>query len=139
MFYHFEDVRNHRAYGAIALCARAALAEVAQVDHCICQRLKSIMWLAEAIEPEQEATELILPAKHTLNGVEPLLEYRGIEQQLAPAFRQFSASGIQVDVWHHAAVENRLPVTPAIVDAIKAHDRASEIQADGVSDPRHHR
>jgi hypothetical protein len=26
-----------------------------------------------------------------------------------------------------------------IVDAIKAHDRASEIDADGVSDPRHHR
>jgi hypothetical protein len=32
--------------------------------------------------------ELILPAKHTLNGVEPLLEYRGIEERLAPVLVQ---------------------------------------------------
>ena len=97
------------------------------------------MYLAEAFEPEQQAAKLILPTKHTLNGVEPLLEYRGIEERLAAAFRRFSASGIRIDVWHYAAVENRLPVAPAIVDAIKAHERASEIDADGVSDPRHHR
>src|SRR5258706_16175665 len=97
------------------------------------------MQLAETLEPDQQATELILPAENTLDGVEPLVEYRGIEERLAAAFRRFSASGIRVDVWHHAAVENRLPVTPAIVDAIKAHDRASKIKADGISDPCHHR
>jgi hypothetical protein len=62
-----------------------------------------------------------------------------MSKDLAAAFRRFSASGIGVDVWHDAAVENRLPVAPAIVDAIKAHDRVSKIDADRVNDPRHHR
>ena len=32
------------------------------------------MQLAEAFEPEQQVAEFVLPAKHTLNGVEPFLE-----------------------------------------------------------------
>ncbi len=95
------------------------------------------MQLADALEPKQQATEFVLPAKHTLNGVEPLLENRLVEKWLAAAFREFPASGIGVYVRHHAAVENRLPVTPAIVDAIEAHDRALEIQTNGIRDPRH--
>ena len=49
-----------------------------------------------------------------------------------------SASGIGVDVWHHAAIENRLSVAPAIVDAVEAHDRTLKIEANGTRDPRHH-
>src|ERR1700676_5681521 len=97
------------------------------------------MQVAQAFEPEQQAVEFVLPAIHTLNGVEPLLEDRLVESWLAAAFRGLPASGIGVDVWHHAAIEDRLPVTPAIVNAVKAHDRASKIEADGTRDPRYHR
>src|ERR1700730_3630733 len=94
-----------------------ALAEVAQVDHRVCQCFECIMELAETLEPEKQAAELILPTEHALNGVEPLLEDRGVEERPGAAFRRFPASRVRVDVWHHAAIENRLPVTPAIIDA----------------------
>src|ERR1700676_1236037 len=97
------------------------------------------MQVAQAFEPEQQAAEFVLPAKHTLNGVEPLLEDRFVENWLAAAFRGSPASGIGVDVWHHAAIENSLPITRAIVNAVRAYDRASKIEADGTRDPRHHR
>src|SRR5258708_4798348 len=96
------------------------------------------MQVAEAFEPEQQATELVLPTKHRFNGVEPLLEDRLVENWLAAAFCRSPASGIGVDVWHHAAVEDRLPVPPAVVDAVKAHDRASKINAYGVCDTLHY-
>ena len=44
------------------------------------------MQLAEAFEAEQQAAEFVLPAKHTLNGIEPFLEDRRVEQWLAAAF-----------------------------------------------------
>ena len=69
------------------------------------------MQLAEAFEPEQQAAEFVLSAKHTLDGVEPFLEDRRVEQWLAAAFGGLPVSGIRVDVRHHAAIENRLPVT----------------------------
>jgi hypothetical protein len=92
------------------------------------------MQLAETFEPEQQAAEFILPTKHPLNGIKPFLEDLSVEEWLAAAFGGSPRPGIGVDVWHHIAIENRLPVTPAIVDAIKAYDRASKIEFDGVSD-----
>jgi hypothetical protein len=44
------------------------------------------MQLAEAFEPEQQVAEFVLPAKYTLNGVEPFLEDRHVEKWLAAAF-----------------------------------------------------
>ena len=44
------------------------------------------MQLAEVFEPEQRVAEFVLPAKHTLNGVEPFLEDRLVEKWLAAAF-----------------------------------------------------
>ena len=83
------------------------------------------MQLAEAFEPEQQSAEFILPGENALDGAKPFLEDLSVEKWLAAALNGFSTSGVGVDVWHHSAIENRLPVTPAIVDAIKAHDRAS--------------
>src|SRR4051794_18062695 len=97
------------------------------------------MQLAEAFEPEQEVAEFVLPAKHTLNSVEPFLEDRHVENWLAAALGGLPVSGIRVDVRHHAAIENRLPVTRAIVNAIQAHDCAAKIEPDGARDPRHRR
>ena len=94
------------------------------------------MQLAETFEPEQQVAEFVLPAKHTLNGVEPFLEDRHVEKWLAAAFSGLPVSGIRVDVRHHAAIENRLAVTWAIVDTIQAHDCAAKIEADGTRDPR---
>ena len=56
------------------------------------------MQLAEAFEPEQQVPEFVLPAKHTLNGVEPFLEDRRVEQWLAASFGGLPVSGIRVDV-----------------------------------------
>src|SRR5690242_3537875 len=95
------------------------------------------MQLAEAFEPAQQAAEFVLPAKHTLYGVEPFLEDRHVEQWLAAALGGLAVSGIEVDVRHHAAIEHRLPITRAIVNAIQAYDRAAKIEADGARDPRH--
>src|ERR1700759_3185299 len=95
------------------------------------------MQLAEAFEPEQQAAEFILPAEHALDGVKPFLEDLSVEKWPTAAVSGFPTSGIGVDVWHHTAIENRFAVPPAIVDAIKAHDRASKIEFDGVSDSRH--
>src|ERR1700675_4762208 len=95
------------------------------------------MQLAEAFEAKQQAAEFSLPAKHTLNGVEPFLEDCRVEKWLAAAFDGLPISGIRVDVRHHAAIENRLAVTRAIVNAIQAHDRAAKIEADGTRGPRH--
>ena len=84
--------------------------------NCISQRLKRIMQPAEAFEPEQQAAELILPAKHALNGIEAFLEYVSIERRLPAKFGEFPPPGIGIDVGHHAAVEDRLPILPAIVN-----------------------
>jgi hypothetical protein len=42
-----------------------------------------------------------------------------VKEWFAAAFREFPTPGIGVDVWHHAAVENRLPAKRAIVTAIQ--------------------
>jgi hypothetical protein len=72
------------------------------------------MQLAEAFEPEQQAAEFVLPAKNTLNSVEPLLEDRLIEKWLAATFGGFSASGICVDVWRFCGKSS--PETAAVYD-----------------------
>src|ERR1700681_3726274 len=82
------------------------------------------MQLTEPLESEQQAAELILPTKHALNGIEAFLEYVGVEQWFPATFGEFPASGIGIDVGNHAAVEDRLPVPPAIVNAIQADDRS---------------
>ena len=81
--------------------------------------------------------EFVLPAKHALNRVEPFPEDRIVEKWPAAAFGGLPVSRIRVDVRKHAAIEDRLPVTPAVVDAIQAHDRTLQIQTDGVGNPRH--
>src|ERR1700733_11915512 len=95
------------------------------------------MQLAVTFEAGQQAAEFVFPAKHTLNGVERFLEDRRVEKWLAGAFGGLPVSGFRVDVWHHPPIEDRLPVTRAIVNAIQAHDRAAKIEADETRDPRH--
>lgn len=92
---------------------RLSLAEVPQVNHRIGQCLERVMQLAEAIESKQQAPELIFPAKHPLNGIEPRLKNGGVEQRLATALGGFSTAGIRVDIGNHPAVEDGLPVNPA--------------------------
>src|SRR3979490_1506170 len=93
--------------------------------------------MTEAFKAKQQAAELILPTKHALNGIEAFLEYCSTEQWLPAAFGELSASGIGVDVGTHAAAEDRLPVLPAIVNAIQADDRALKVKASGTGGPHH--
>jgi hypothetical protein len=115
------------------------LAEVSQVDHRISLRFKPIMQLAEAFESKQQATELILPTKHTLDGMEAFVEYVSIEDRLAATFGGFPAPGIGIYVRNHATIENRLPIKPAIVDAIQADDCPLKIKANSIGHSHHHR
>jgi hypothetical protein len=46
------------------------------------------------LEPVQQAAELILPAKHALNGIEAFLEYVSIEQRLPPRLVDFPPPGL---------------------------------------------
>lgn len=48
----------------------------------------------------------------------------------------FSAARVLVDVGNHAAIEDRLAVGLAIVDAVKTDDAASKIDANGTGDAR---
>jgi len=101
---------------------RSTLAEVPQIDHCISQGLECVVQLTEAIESKQQAAELIFPAEHTLDGVEPLFENGGVEKRFAASLGGFSTAGIRVDIWDHPAIENGFTVSPAIIDAIQAHN-----------------
>ena len=56
------------------------------------------MQLAQALKPEQQAAELVLPTNHPFDGAEPFFEDGGIEQRLAASLGRFPASGIGVDV-----------------------------------------
>ena len=60
----------------------------------------------------------VLPAKDALDGAEAFFEKPWLEQWLATMLRYFASARVRVDVGRHAAIENRLAVVPAIVDAI---------------------
>src|SRR5271166_635138 len=95
------------------------------------------MKLAETLESEKQAAELILPTKHALDGIEAFLEYVSIEQRLPATFGEFPASGIGIDIGNHAAVEDRLPVLPAIVGAVQADNRSLKVKANRTGCPHH--
>src|ERR1700728_3979497 len=97
------------------------------------------MYPTEALEPEQQATELILPAKHALNGIETFLEYVGIEKRLPATFGEFPASGIGIDIGHHATSEDRLPILPAIINPIQADNCSAQVYANGAGYSCHYR
>ena len=99
---------------------RSTLAEVPQIDHCISQGLECVVQLTEAIESKQQAPELVFPAKHTLDSMEPLFENGGVEKRFAASLGGFSTAGIRVDIWDHPAIENGFPVGSTIIDAIQA-------------------
>src|SRR5450631_3126981 len=88
------------------------------------------MQVAEPLKAQQQAAELVLPAEHPLDGMEPLLENSGIEEWLAASFGSISATRIRIDVGNHRAVENGFAILAAIVDAIQADDGSCQIQAD---------
>jgi hypothetical protein len=75
--------------------------------------------MTETLEPQEQSAELVLPTKHALNGIETFLEYVSTEKRFPAALGGFPASGIGIDIGHHAAVEDRLPVLPAIVNAVR--------------------
>ena len=122
-----------------ASAGRLTLAEMPQVDHRIGQRFECVVQLAEAIATKQQAAELIFPAEHTLDGVEPLFENGGVEKRFAASLESFSTAGIRVDIGNHPAIENGFAVSPAIVDAIQADDGSVKVNANSMGDARDQR
>ena len=122
-----------------ASAGRLTLAEMPQVDHRIGQRFECIVQLAEAIETKQQVAELIFPAEHTLDRVEPLFENGGVEKRFAASLESFSTAGIRVDIGNHPAIENGFAVSPAIVNAIQADDGSVKVNANSMGDARHQR
>jgi hypothetical protein len=115
------------------------LAEVPKVDHCIGQGFEGVVQLADAIEPKQQAAKFIFPAKHPLDGIEPLFKNGRVEEWLAASLGASSTAGVRVDIGNHPAIENGFPVPPAIVDAIQANDSSLKVKTNGKGDARHQR
>ena len=88
---------------------RSALAEMPQIDHRICQGFECVVQLTEAIEPKQQAPELVFPAKHTLDSMEPLFENGRVEKRFSASLGGFSTAGIRVDIWDHPACDRASP------------------------------
>src|SRR3982074_1111446 len=93
--------------------------------------------MTEAFKAKQQAAELILPTQHALNGIEAFLEYVSIEQWFPATFGEFPASGIGIDIGHHAAVEDRLSILSAIVNAVQTDNRSLKINASRTGHAHH--
>ena len=113
-----------------------AAAEMPQVDHRVGQGFERVVQFADALEAQQQATELVFPGEDPLDGAKALFEDGGIEERLAPASGFLPAAGIGVDVGRHAAIEDGLAVGPAVVDAVQADDAAVQGEADGTGHAR---
>jgi hypothetical protein len=89
----------------------SAATEMPQGDHRVGQALECVVQLTDTLEAPQQATELIFPGEHALNGAKAFFEECGIEQGLA--------------------------VGPAVVDAVQADGAAAQGEAGSASD-RHY-
>ena len=92
------------------------LAVVPEIDHCVSEGLERVMHPADAFEAQQEPAELVLPGKYSLDRPKALFEDGWLEDRLAAPLRLLSAARIGVDVGNHAAIEDGLAVSPAVVD-----------------------
>lgn len=62
----------------VAAAMQLCLAEMPQVDR-VGKGFEGVVQSTDPIEAEQQMPELILPAEHALDGIEPLFEDGGIE------------------------------------------------------------
>ena len=89
------------------------------------------MHVTDAFEAQQQTAELIFPGEDAFDGPEALLEDRRIKALLATAFRCFAPTLVLGDARGHAAIEDRLAVVPAIVDAIQTEGCTLQVRANG--------
>src|ERR1700682_3671510 len=98
-------------------------------DHRISQSFKCVVQLAEAIEPKQQAPELVFPTEQPLDRIEPLFEDGGIEERPAASLWCFAATGVWIDVGNHPLIENGLAVKAAVIDAIQTENASAKVEA----------
>src|ERR1700680_3693433 len=103
-------------------------------DHRISQSFKCVAQLVEAIEPNQQAPELVFPTEQPLDRIEPLFEDGEIEQRLAASLWCFAATGVWIDVGNHPQIENGLAVRAAVIDAIQTDNASVKVEANGPGD-----
>src|SRR5476651_2473084 len=106
-------------------------AVMAQIDQRIGKRLERVVHVTDAFEAQQQTAKLILPGEDAFNGPEALLEDGWIKVSLSTAFRCLASTGVLGDVRNHAAIEDGLAVSPAVVDAVQTDDGSLQIGADG--------
>jgi hypothetical protein len=87
--------------------------------------------LAESFESMQQATELVFPTEHPLDGIEPFFENGCIEQWLAASLGGSSAAAVGIDVGDHLAIEDGFSIKPTIIDAILADGGSFQSKAHG--------
>jgi hypothetical protein len=92
------------------------------------------MQATDALEAQQQPFELVFPREDTLDSVEAFFKYFRIEEPLGSRLGLLPIAFVERNVRLHAAVEDRLAVSTAIVRAVKAHDCAFQIKADLVGD-----
>ena len=99
--------------------ARSVSAVVPKIDHRVGGRLESVVHVTDALKAQQQTAELVFLGEDKFDGPGALLEDRRIEAPLAATLWVFSTTRVLGDVRRHAAIEDRLAVVPAVVDAIQ--------------------
>ncbi len=109
---------------------RLALAEMPQIDHRVCQSFQGIVQLTDPLEAQQQATELMLPGEHSLDGEKTFLKDCRVENRFASPLWSLSATRICRNIRHHAAIENGFAVRPTIVDPIETDGGLVQVESD---------
>ena len=93
------------------------------------------MQLAEAIEPKQQASELVFLTEQPLDRIESLFEDRGVEERFAASLWCFATTGVWIDVGNHPLIENGLAVKAAVIDAIQTDNASVKVEANRLGSP----
>jgi len=107
-----------------------------QVDHRVGQRFKGIVDLGDELVANKNAPKFILPSKYTFDGAKTFLEDIRAEYALGSALGGLPATWVLINVGNHAAVEDRLAIGLAIVDAVQADDAPLKIDANSLGNVR---
>ncbi|SAL36484.1 hypothetical protein AWB69_03494 [Caballeronia udeis] len=65
-----------------------------QIDHRIGERLERVVQVAQTLEAQQQAAELVFPGEDALDGAEAFIENGRVEKRLATALRVSRPRGL---------------------------------------------
>jgi hypothetical protein len=116
--------------GALPLKDKLSATKVAQVDHGICDHLHGVVVYAFPLKPQEKPLEFIFPGKNSLNCTKPFLKNCQAKHRLTTPLGFLAVPLVGRNIGLHPKIEDFLPVCPAIIYTIQAHDRTFEVYPD---------